>query len=1553
MAASSNKGKQSTRDALSTFVPQTMKWILQQETNLKVPYSKQFPSVALFADISGFTNLTEKLSSLPGTIGVETLADEINNYLTLIIKQIVGSGGDIFKFAGDALLCVWPPDKDEMEDYTLHWKNLSTTILRVIRCALSIQKTIGQMSKCGVKELTLRVKLGIGVGNVDVLVVGGIMDRFENLPAGQAFFEAFNCENDHPVFEKDEAGKVIISEKCYHMCKKFIKSCYPVGDIGNYIVEEIRPLGKIGKRNHLLRNNLQVNMSGNKALFKKFSRYIPSAVVPHLKMPEQAWVGELRQVTIMFLSLPFDATDIKNIQESQGRVLKDIHDAIRSLQSIIYKYQGSLNKFLVDDKGSTVMAVFGLPPVAHRNDPERAVMAALDLRTEFNKKYTKNLMATLGGAVLDANKTQAEYDRDKSKDSHKGKKNKKKDKKKDKDKDKDKNKSSKDKHKIAIGITSGIVYLGLVGGAGSRREYSVLGDKVNLAARLMGLCKKKPHIYGEIAVDESITEKVNMKHLMEWHFIGKTRVKGKKQEIFVSKPVAKKFTPHCAVPPTAWLTDASDRHYITECSKVIEKLHEKQRGRIVFVEGEAGLGKAALIRRVMDQTKNRIFWLWGKGSWFHETKEEYKFPVWKQILLSFERKYPFYEEKNRNSFERYIKNRRPDLKKWLFLLSYFDLISFISPNEYNPKKHIPKEKKDKTALKLKGTIWERNEKAVQELKDKIQRRMEIRKQDDIRKFEKELEKESDEKMKEIKRKQKHSLLKKEAESKMDKKIGNFIYDVVLCLLEWAGGKLQATKPIAVVIDGLQWLRIWDWSLTRRLCLMLDQKILKHVTLFISSTPMDIKRYTPHYIRKYYVPQYKEMRKSKNAIVIVPAAWGIQKTKKYVKSYFKHEHSINVRDVSPKFVETVHSQCGGRPGFCKEFLDILKQKDDQNRANKNPPILQFADMRYKGEKKLSFSTEFEEHLSSKTQYSSIPIPPVVQAITARHLDVLEPEAMLCLKTAATICIAKGTRCLSFLKSTLKGSHPIRDFVTPSPSNKETGGGGGGDEEEKNKEERIDKTLRILCEMKFITKLDDLEDISHFVDINGDGHHHQQKKTLPCQLYKQSSMINNTTHGHLEQNGYTTGIGHHKHNHHQTHRALRNGSMDTSIKGRYGGGINNVVNRNKMHDSLSDGSAFGLGHLRSLSTVSQSAGSEIIDDEMKNSNMQDDSNRERRGENMPPTADLIKKPFNEADLRKWNKGVLVKSKGGIMNKGSERVFVFKNRTLYWFRNINIDKYPLGRIKFDESILRLQLNEKKWETVIKVSRKKYVLRSTKGLDDIKKWFTLFQTAMNSELNKRGYNGGPKHIVDTTIDYDNHDDDTAKIIGSYPDKLGVADKSIIDEENSMNFDPSIGTDRQRTVPLKQENGTGNNDYSAVRSQSMPEQSITDINGQKDNNNHINNSIMSISQLPDFSANTGECYEFTHGFLRDAIYEQMLFTQRIRIHNCAQKYLRKVLQAISSLPEYPTKSIDTRDYNVLLTRHEAIARNYQTQQNNIGPMVTADAKKPRRHRLPNFVGLN
>jgi adenylate cyclase 10 len=53
----------------------------------------------MFADIAGFTNLTEQLSKI-GAEGAEKIAFAINRYMELLIKNIGKCGGDIFKFAG-------------------------------------------------------------------------------------------------------------------------------------------------------------------------------------------------------------------------------------------------------------------------------------------------------------------------------------------------------------------------------------------------------------------------------------------------------------------------------------------------------------------------------------------------------------------------------------------------------------------------------------------------------------------------------------------------------------------------------------------------------------------------------------------------------------------------------------------------------------------------------------------------------------------------------------------------------------------------------------------------------------------------------------------------------------------------------------------------------------------------------------------------------------------------------------------------------------------------------------------------------------------------------------------------------------------------------------------------------------------------------------------------------------------------------------------------------------------------------------------------------------
>lgn len=87
----------------------------------------------------------------------------------------------------------------------------------------------------------------------------------------------------------------------------------------------------------------------------------------------------------MFLAACLPTSRTKNIDGAHSLLFSFVYNVLSScllqvmvaVQESVYEYEGSINKFLMDDKGSTLVAVYGLPPVGHADDPTRGVLAAL------------------------------------------------------------------------------------------------------------------------------------------------------------------------------------------------------------------------------------------------------------------------------------------------------------------------------------------------------------------------------------------------------------------------------------------------------------------------------------------------------------------------------------------------------------------------------------------------------------------------------------------------------------------------------------------------------------------------------------------------------------------------------------------------------------------------------------------------------------------------------------------------------------------------------------------------------------------------------------------------------------------------------------------------------------------------------------------------------------------------------------------------------------------------------------------------------------------------
>ncbi len=355
---------------LSRFVPaMVVRRALREGGPPLQPESEEFSGAVLFADVTRFTRLTESLANYAD--GAERIDQHLNRYFGIVVEAITAHGGDVFKFAGDALIAVWPCQPEEM----------AQAARAASACGLRIQRELA--SFVAEDDVILAMRICITSGPLRFLQVGGVLARWEPILAGEPLLQLSQLKMATPPgsvvlspatavllgppfhsriaargssetrnIHIDVAGLSILEGKAESADKERPRRLQWVADLPEFARQPIPELA----------DDLAVALRA----------WLPGALLSRLGQGHHEWLSELRQVTIVFAALPFEIGDALTIETAQP--------VLEALQRAVYRYDGGVDKISIDEKGAVLIGAFGLPPLAHEDDAARGCMAALAMR---------------------------------------------------------------------------------------------------------------------------------------------------------------------------------------------------------------------------------------------------------------------------------------------------------------------------------------------------------------------------------------------------------------------------------------------------------------------------------------------------------------------------------------------------------------------------------------------------------------------------------------------------------------------------------------------------------------------------------------------------------------------------------------------------------------------------------------------------------------------------------------------------------------------------------------------------------------------------------------------------------------------------------------------------------------------------------------------------------------------------------------------------------------------------------------------------------------------
>jgi class 3 adenylate cyclase/predicted ATPase len=498
----------------------------------------------LFSDISGFTAMSERLSTL-GKEGAEQIVAVVNRYFSAMLDVLFAYGGDLFKFGGDALLAYFP-DGPEMPG-SVHALHAAWAMQQAMADFREVETSLG--------TFPLQMKIGLHAGAFFAARVGTLKKR-EFVVTGSTVNATAMAES------AAVAGQILASAAAHAQVQAQPGFTFTPGPPGYYLLDAFDiPTSISPSPDPSLSLSLPEVLRQTTTALERLTPYLPPGLLARLlarlssvEGEQDAGVleydsGEHRLVAILFANFTGASDLVERLGPGrEADIARALNDYFVAMDEIVTRYGGVVNKIDLYDHGDKLMALFGAP-VAHEDDAERAVRTALDMQRALEETCAWVQQR--------------------------------------------------------IGVSTGMVFAGHVGGA-MRREYTVMGDEVNLAARLMSAAQD-----GEVLLAGYVQRKVRA--FFEVADRGEVQLKGKSKPVPTFNIVGRRAQPE----PVRGIRGLRS----TLVGRAAEQAALRRlvadlftgRGGILSLVGEAGLGKSRMVSEMRASVTDEIALTWVEG----------------------------------------------------------------------------------------------------------------------------------------------------------------------------------------------------------------------------------------------------------------------------------------------------------------------------------------------------------------------------------------------------------------------------------------------------------------------------------------------------------------------------------------------------------------------------------------------------------------------------------------------------------------------------------------------------------------------------------------------------------------------------------------------------------------------------------------------------------------------------------------------------------------------------------------------------------------------------